>query len=215
MNKTGWIIFSAVVVLIFGGLVMLNKANQANLPQSNGSNNVYGKTDSKVTLTEFVDFQCEACYAYYPTVKEVKEKYKDRVKFQVRHFPISTSHKFARMAASYAEGAAKQGKFWEMHDKILEGQKQWEVATDPTSIFNGYAEDIGLDMAKLETDRTSDEVKAIIAADLKAVQELGGNGTPTFVLNGKRIEKVDNTVEALSRLLDDALAESGTANEKN
>ena len=77
MNKTGWIIFSAVVVVIFGGLVMLNKANQANLPQSDGSNNIYGNVDSKVTLTEFVDFQCEACYAYYPTVKEVKEKYKD------------------------------------------------------------------------------------------------------------------------------------------
>ena len=112
MNKTGWIIFSAVVVVIFGGLVMLNKANQASLPQSDGSNNIYGNVDSKVTLTEFVDFQCEACYAYYPTVKEVKEKYKDTVKFQVRHFPISNSHKFARIAASYAEGAAKQGKFW-------------------------------------------------------------------------------------------------------
>lgn len=215
MNKTGWIIFSAVVVLIFGGLVMLNKANQANLPQSNGSNNVYGKTDSKVTLTEFVDFQCEACYAYYPTVKEVKEKYKDRVKFQVRHFPISTSHKFARMAASYAEGAAKQGKFWEMHDKILEGQKQWQVEADPTPTFDGYAKEIGLDMAKLETDRTSDEVKAIIAADLKAVQELGGNGTPTFVLNGKRIERVDNSVEALSKLIDDALNEAGSGDTQN
>lgn len=215
MNRTSWIIFSAVVILLFAGLIAMNRMNQANLPQSNGSNNVYGKTDSKVTLTEFVDFQCEACYAYYPTVKEVKEKYKDRVKFQVRHFPISTSHKFARMAASYAEGAAKQGKFWEMHDKIFEGQKQWEVASDPSTYFNTYAEEIGLDMGRLETERASDEVNAIIKKDLADVKELGGNGTPTFVLNGKRIEKVDNTVEALSKLLDDALAESGTANEKN
>ena len=215
MNKTGWIIFSAVVVLIFGGMVALNKANQANMPQSNGSNNVYGNVDSKVTLTEFVDFQCEACYAYYPTVKQVKEKYKDTVKFQVRHFPISSSHKFARMAAGYTEGAAKQGKFWEMHDKIFEGQKQWEVTADPTSIFNGYAEDIGLDMAKLETDRASDEINAIINADLKAVQELGGQGTPTFVLNGKRLEQVDNSVEALSKLIDDALAETGSGDTQN
>lgn len=215
MNKTGWIIFSAVIVLIFGGLIAMNKANQASMPKSNGSNNVYGNVDSKVTLTEFVDFQCEACYAYYPTVKEVKEKYKDTVKFQVRHFPISNSHKFARIAASYAEGAAKQGKFWEMHDKIFEGQKQWQVEADPTPTFDGYAKEIGLDMAKLETDRTSDEVRAIIAADLKAVQELGGNGTPTFVLNGKRIEKVDNSVEAISKLIDDALRETGSSDTKN
>ena len=215
MTKTGWIIFAAVTILLFGGLVAINKANQASLPQSNGSNNVYGNVDSKVTLTEFVDFQCEACYAYYPTIKEVKEKYKDTVKFQVRHFPISSMHKFARIAASYAEGAAKQGKFWEMHDKILEGQKQWQVEADPTPTFDGYAKEIGLDMAKLETDRTSDEVRAIIAADLKAVQELGGNGTPTFVLNGKRIEKIDNSVEAFSKLIDDALNEAGSGDTKN
>lgn len=215
MTKTGWIIFCAVVVLIFGGLIAMNRINQAKLPKSNGSSNIYGKTDSKVTLTEFVDFQCEACYAYYPTVKELKEKYKDTVKFQVRHFPISSSHKFARIAASYAEGAAKQGKFWEMHDKIFEGQKQWEVTPDPSVSFNEYAKEIGLDMKKLETDRMSDEVSAIINADLDAVKKLGGNGTPTFVLNGKRIEKVDNSVEALSKLIDDALAESGTESEKD
>lgn len=215
MNKTGWIIFSAITVLLFGGLIAINRANQASMPQSNGSNNVYGDVDSRVTLTEFVDFQCEACYAYYPTVKEVKEKYKDTVKFQVRHFPIGSSHKFARIAASYAEGAASQGKFWEMHDKIFEGQKQWQLAADPTPTFNEYAKEIGLDMAKLETDRTSDEVRAIIAADLKAVQELGGNGTPTFALNGKKIEQIDNSVEAFSKLINDALKEASSDSTEN
>ena len=53
------------------------------------------------------------------------------------------------------------------------------------------------------------------AADLKAVQELGGNGTPTFVLNGKRIERVDNSVEALSKLIDDALNEAGSGDTQN
>lgn len=215
MNKTGWIIFGALIVLIFGGLIAMNKANQASMPKSNGSNNVYGNADSKVILTEFVDFQCEACYAYYPTVKEVKEKYKDTVKFQVRHFPISSSHKFARMAASYAEAAAKQGKFWEMHDNIFEGQKQWQVVADPTVLFDRYAEEMGLDMTKLEADRTSDEVKAIIASDLKAVQELGGNGTPTFALNGKKIEQIDNSVEAFSKLIDDALKEASSDSTEN
>ena len=142
MNKTGWIIFSAVVVLFLGGLIALNKMNQANLPQSDGSNNVYGNVESKVTLTEFIDFQCEACYAYYPTVKELKEKYKDTVKFEVKNFPISSGHQFARMAAAYGEAAAKQGKFWEMHDKIFEGQKTWERGGADT-YFKQYAEDIG------------------------------------------------------------------------
>lgn len=210
-----WIILGVAVVAIFGGMIALNQTNKANMPQSNGSNNVYGNVESQVTLTEFADFQCEACYAYYPTIKEVKEKYKDTVKFQVRHFPIAGSHKFAQMAASYAEAAAKQDKFWEMHDKIFEGQKQWERMADASVAFNSYAEEIGLDMEKLEADRTSEEVKAIINADFKAAQDAGAQGTPTFVLNGERIERVENTVEAFSKLLDEALGENETKNTNN
>lgn len=206
-DKSFWIVI-AVLILGFAGLVTYSKMTAPPPIASGGSNNVYGKEDSAVTLTEFADFQCEACYAYYPTVKEVKEKYKDTVKFQVRHFPIASSHRFAEMAASYAEGAAKQNKFWEMHDKIFEGQKQWERMADPSVTFNGYAEEIGLDMEKLETDRTSAEVKATINADFKAAQEAGGQGTPTFVLNGKKVERIENSVEAFSKLLDDALAQT-------
>lgn len=215
MNKTGWIVFCVAVVALFGGMVVASKMSQANIPKSEGSNNVYGKLDSKVTLTEFVDFQCEACYAYYPTVKEVKQKYQDRVKFQVRHFPISTGHRFARLAAGYAEGAAQQGKFWEMHDKIFEGQKQWATQADPTSMFDGYAKDIGLDMQALEAYRSGSEVNAVLNADLEAVKALGGTGTPTFVLNGKKVDKVDNSVAALSKILDDALREADDDSAKN
>ena len=214
MNKTGWIIFSAVVVLFLGGLIALNKMNQANLPQSDGSNNVYGNVESKVTLTEFIDFQCEACYAYYPTVKELKEKYKDTVKFEVKNFPISSGHQFARMAAAYGEAAAKQGKFWEMHDKILEGQKIWERGGADT-YFKQYAEDIGLDMAKLDTDVQDQMTTATINADLKLAKELGVNATPTFFLNGKKVEQPENSVEAFSKLLDNALSEAGSGDTQN
>lgn len=206
-DKGFWIIIVAIIA-VFIGIVAYSKSTAPPSIVSDGSNNIYGRADSTVTLTEFVDFQCEACYAYYPTVKEVKEKYKDTVKFQVRHFPIASSHKFAQMAATYAEAAAKQDRFWEMHDKIFEGQKQWERMADPSTVFDGYGEEIGLDMSELETDRTSAEVKAAINADFKAAQEAGGQGTPTFVLNGKKVERVENSVEAFSKLLDDALAQT-------
>lgn len=205
MTRNHWFIFMAVVVLFLGGLVLFNKQQQASLPQSTGSQNIYGNKNSPVTLTEFIDFQCEACYAYYPTMKQVKEKYKDRVAFQVRHFPISTSHKYARMAAGYAEGAARQGKFWEMHDKIFEGQKQWERTPDATTYFDTYAKELGLDMQRLQRYREGDELPAVIKADLDAVRQIGGDGTPTFALNGKKLEKVDNSVESFSQILDNAL----------
>lgn len=198
------LIIIGVLLVCFLGLIVLTKTNNSEVT-SDGSSNVYGKLDSKVTLTEYVDYQCEACYAFYPTVKEIKEKYKDRVKFQIKNFPISSSHQFARRAASYAEAAAMQGKFFEMHDKIFEGQKAWESAKNPEEYFESYAKEIGLDIAKLKEDAASPLVNAIINADLAEVNKLGGDGTPTFALNGKKIDNPDNTVEAFSKVLDDAL----------
>lgn len=211
MDAKRWLIFIIGTIALLVGLVVYDRAQDANLPKSSGSMNIYGNKDSKVTLTEFVDFQCEACYSYYPTVKQLKEKYKDRVKFQIRYFPISTAHKYARQASAYAEAAARQGQFFEMHDKLFEGQKQWENSSDAASeYFDVYAKDLGLDTAKIKDDLDDPTVIASINADMEAVKKLGGTGTPTFALNGKKIDNPENTAGAFSRLLDDALANQTT-----
>lgn len=209
-----FLIIVGVIIALFIGLIVYNKISQAPVPTNSGSNNVYGKLDSQVTLTEFIDFQCEACYAFYPTINQIKEQYKDRVKFQIKYFPISNSHQFARMAAGYAEAAAQQGKFFEMHDKIFEGQKTWEQSSDPSTFFDSYAKEIGLDMGKLKTDLKSSTTSATINADLAEVKLLGGDGTPTFALNGKKITNPDNNVEAFKKLLDDALKQANVKETK-
>ena len=173
-----------------------------------GSQNFYGKLDSPVTLTEFVDFQCASCYAYYPHVKEVKEKYKDRVRFQVRNFPIASHHQYSVLGAKNAEAAARQGKFWDMHNAIFENQTTWSQSSSPQSYFDDYAKQIGLDFTKFKADIESQDVLAVINEDLQDVNKLGGSGTPTFVLNGKKIGNPPPNVEAFSLLLDEALAEA-------
>ena len=208
MNKR-FIIVLAAIIVGFVAIVLLSRSAGTDDVTTTGSSNVYGNLNSKVTLTEYVDFQCEACYAFYPTVKEVKEKYKDTVKFEIKYFPISSSHSNALAAAAAAQAAAKQGKFFEMHDMLFERQKSWEnMSTERTATFESYAKEIGLDIAQYNTDLASAETKAIINADLAEVKKLGGDGTPTFALNGKKIENPANTVEARSRVLDDALASS-------
>lgn len=211
-SKKFWIIL-AVIIVGFFGFAMFGKSDKNNAGDgsaaSKGSSNYYGKEDSPVTITEFVDFQCEACYAYYPYVKQVKEQYKDQVRFQVRYFPITSGHQFAMQAARTAEAAARQGKFWEMHDKLFEGQKQWEQTKDPTSYFDGYAKDIGLDMTKYKADFASSDVNAVVNKDLADVKTLGGSGTPTFAINGKKVENPGATAEALSKMIDNALKEAG------
>ena len=213
MDKRFALILTAIIIGFFGIFYFTKKdkaPDSSNGGQGQRSQNVYGKTDSKVTLTEFVDFQCEACYAYYPHFKDVKEKYKDQVRFEVRYFPIEGGdHKFARQAARSAEAAARQGKFWEMHDLIFQGQKSWERMQDPQSTFNDYAKSIGLDMAKFEADRVSSDVNSVINKDLADVKALGGDGTPTFLLDGKKIENPGPTVENLSKVIEDALNKAG------
>ena len=210
MDKRFFVIL-LVIILGFVGIVALNSGNDELSPGttgSSGSNNVYGKADSPVTLTEFVDFQCEACYAYYPIVKQVKEAYKDRVAFKIRHFPITQAHQFAMQAARNAEAAGRQGKFFEMHDKIFEGQKSWENMSDPQSAFSKYAEAIGLNMDQFNMDRASSSVSDVINQDLADVRAIGGSGTPTFALNGQKIESPNPTFEAFAKMLDDELAKT-------
>ena len=208
MKDNKFLIVMAVLVVGVLAAAIFLKPDNADRAGAEGSQNFYGNESSNVTVTEFVDFQCEACYAYYPGVKEVKEKYKDRVQFQVRNFPIVSGHQFAFQAARSAEAAARQGKFWEMHDKIFEGQKIWEQTQNPESYFDQYSEEIGLDMEQYRTDRDSGDVSAVITADLNAVKELGGTGTPTFAINGEKVENPGPSVEALSQMIDDALAKA-------
>ena len=72
MNKR-FIIVLAAIIVGFVAIVLLSRSAGTDDVTTTGSSNVYGNLNSKVTLTEYVDFQCEACYAFYPTVKEVKE----------------------------------------------------------------------------------------------------------------------------------------------
>jgi protein-disulfide isomerase len=209
MNKR-FLIILTVIIVGFIGIVSYGKmSDKANNLEPQRSQNVYGKADSKVTLTEFVDFQCPACYGYYPVIKQVKEEYKDRVRFELRNFPIKTAHQFALRSAASAEAAARQGKFWEMHDKLFEGQKTWQAAKDPQVYFDQYAQSIGLDMTKYAQDRVSKEVLNVINTDLGDATKLGVNGTPAFLLNGKKIESPEGSVEAFSKVLDKALADAG------
>lgn len=202
-----FLIIIAVLVLGFIGLVVFQR-NTEPTEAVVRSNNVTGKLDSKVTLTEFLDFQCEACYAFYPTIEKVKETYKDRVKFQTKYFPLGGGHQYSRLTASYAEAAARQGKFFEMQEKLFQNQKIWE-AGNTQEYMDKYALEIGLDMNKVRADVKSAAVNDTINADLQEARDIDATGTPTFLLNNKKISNPGNTYEAFVKLLDDALAKAG------
>ena len=152
-------------------------------------------------MVEYGDFQWPACANYFPLIKQVEEKYADKVSFQFRHFPLIQIHPNAMAASRAAEAAGNQGKFFEMHDMLYENQD-----SNPTSVFENYASQLGLDMSKYQTDVGSQETNAVINADLKAGQAAGVNSTPTFYLDGKKIESNPQTADEFYKLIDEALA---------
>src|SRR5690606_23482420 len=139
VNKKAWIIFAAVCVVLIGGLVYLSSKNKVDVSgidagavqaasQDSGdiADHTFGKADSKVVLIEYGDFQCPGCEKAHRPVKEIKEKYKDEIVFVFRNFPLVTIHPNAKAAAAAAEAASLQGKYWQMHDKLYEGQASWQ-----------------------------------------------------------------------------------------
>lgn len=208
MNKRT---FGIVIGLILAAAGFWYLTQPAKETKAEPTNHTVGQSPAGVTMIEYGDFQCPACAQYHPIFKQVKELYKDKVVFQFRHFPLEAIHKNARAASRAAEAAGNQGKFWEMHDYLFENQQAWQDTNDPVSIFENYAKAIGVeDMDKFTTDYRSSSVNALINADLDAGRALGAESTPTFVLDGKRLEENPSpSVEGFAKLLDEALIAKG------
>lgn len=159
-----------------------------------------GSDDAKAKLVEFGDFQCPACGAAHPVLKQLKSQFGDKVQFVFRNYPLSTIHQNADNGSRAAEAADMQGKFWEMHDKLFENQNAWSNSTKAKDIFVTYAKDLGLDAEKFAKDFDSQAVIDRIAQDKGDGDALGVDATPTFFLNGVKYNG-QTTVDALSSAL--------------
>jgi protein-disulfide isomerase len=134
-------------------------------------------------------------------VDQVLKAYPNEVKFVYKEFPLRM-HQHAMGASRAGLAAQRQGKFWEMHDKMFANQR----ALDPESLKK-YAEEIGLDMAKFEADMSSPEVQQQIDEDMRLGQASQVTGTPTLFINGKRV--VNRSFEGIKAMIDEALKEKG------
>lgn len=141
-----------------------------------------------ITVVEFSDFQCPACLAIQAPLKEILAKYEGKIRFVYRHFPLVNIHKNAQIAAQAAEVAHLQGKFWQMHDKLFETQNIWAESSDPVAEFKKHAETLEMDISKFEQDINSEVVNEAVLRDSSYANRVRLSGTPTFVVNGSRIE---------------------------
>jgi protein-disulfide isomerase len=168
-------------------------------PPVSEQDHAIGAADAPVTLVEYGDYECPYCGMGYPIVKSVQRALGSQLRFVFRNFPLAEAHPHARQAAQAAEAAAAQGKFWEMHDMLFEHQSALE-----TEDLVGYAESLGLDVARFARELESGTYAKRVRDDFRNGVKSGVNGTPTFFVNGDRYEGPWMHVEQFTRALREA-----------
>lgn len=196
----------AIIIVLFG-YYFYKTGGSATMPaptiEVSQTDHVRGAAGAKVTVVEFGDFQCPACGMYEPIVQKVMSDNKDIVQFVFRHFPLTQIHQNALISAKAAEAAGEQGKFWEMHDLLYAKQREWSSALNAREFMVTYAKDLGLDTAKFAADLNSSAIEKKIRAEYLEGTKLDVQGTPTFFINGKKIDN-PQSVEAFTALIKEA-----------
>jgi len=181
----GWAVFRVTMLLPkrLRLLALLGNAETVTdlaVPVDPERDHVRGPDRAPVTLVEYGDFECPYCGRAEPVVRELLAGYGD-LRYVWRHLPLTDVHPHALLAAEAAEAAAAQGKFWPMHDLLLDHQGAL-TASDLTR----YAGEAGLDTERFTADLRNHAGQAKIAADIDSADLSSVSGTPTFFINGKR-----------------------------
>ena len=154
-----------------------------------------GKANAPVTLVEFSDFQCPYCQAAAPVLKQVEEKFGDKVQIVYRQYPIPSLHPFALKAAEASLCANEQGKFWEMHDAMFADQKKLAV-----SDLKATANRLGINSKKFDACLDAGRYVEQVQNDQREAERSGVSGTPAMFINGQYVEGGSvpfTTIEAL------------------
>jgi len=166
---------------------------------------VLGPANAPVRIEEFGDFECPPCGIFHPILQQMEQEFGDKLQVTFREFPLVPTHQHALAAASAAEAAGLQNKFWEMHDLLYDHQGDWKKEFDVRPIFEGYAKQIGLDVERYKRDVNGDLVAQRIFQDGKRGHSLGVKGTPTVFLNGREVPFENLPAEKLRVVIQDAL----------
>jgi protein-disulfide isomerase len=196
------------------GIILADLNKQRGTPRNNArqpDNTVYqidlvgspskGPANAAVTIVEFSDYQCPYCASAEPLLAQVMEAYPNDVRLVYKHFPLSF-HQNAMPASEAAVFAMKQGKFWEMHEKLFQNSRTLSMET-----FKKLGAELGLNAAALETSVSGSSFKSIIEKDMADGRKANVTGTPSIFINGKKLPRRD--FATFKQVIDGILAEKG------
>lgn len=203
----------SIVVVLFALNYFLtrgNKKNAAVIEKVTDNRQTIGDPNAKIKLVEYADFQCPACSqlaAIFPEVfNYINNKYgSTTLSLTYKYFPLVSIHANALLSAYSTEAAKEQGKFWEMHDVLFAKQSEWSEGLDAKSKIEGYAREMGLDMAKFIQDRDSQTTKDAVSAALVEATKLQLDHTPTVFMNGVEMTDLSLSASAIEKIIEDKL----------
>jgi Na+/H+ antiporter NhaA len=181
----GWAIFQVTALLparlrLPALLGTADTITDLAVPVDAQRDHVRGPERAPVTLVEYGDFECPYCGQAEPAIRELLAGHGD-LRYVWRHLPLTDVHPHALLAARATEAAARQGKFWPMHDQLLAHQGALTARN-----LIGYARELSLDTDRFTTDLRNNAGQAKIVSDTDSADLSGVSGTPTFFINGKR-----------------------------
>ena len=189
-----WIGGFIVLGLIIWGVVSAvttPKGSTAGLSLNiNSSDIATGSATAKANLIEYADFECPACAEYSKFVEQLRADYPKDLRVTYRFFPLQ-QHRYGMLTAQVAYAAYKQGKFWEMYKLLYDNQATWAASDNGQGIFDGYAGQLNLSLAKLHSDENADSTKNLISNSYNQGLDIGITSTPSFYLNGNLINPSD------------------------
>ncbi len=177
------IVLCVVLVIVGARLLLIKNAKDMDPVMARAK----GPKDAKVSVIEFMDFQCPACAAGAMKLNEYVEKHPQDIHVQMRYFPLPQIHRHAITAAMYAQCAAYQGMFWPVHNVLILHQAQWKDLLNAQTMWDGWAKSQGVDIGRLNTCMQDQKTKDSVEADRLLGQSLGIQSTPTYFINQKMV----------------------------
>jgi len=156
---------------------------------------------------EYGDYECPPCYSnqYQSTIDRLLIKYPETIRYEFRHFPLTKIHPNALTAAVAAEAAGAQGKFWEMHSMLRTDYQKWARNPDARLMFIEMASQLGLDAKRFKQSLESSEIEQAILQQQALARDAGIEATPTFVINGRKLDQTPTTFEGFDGVVTDML----------
>ena len=174
-----------------------------------GEDMLKGDAEPLVVIVEFSDFQCPYCSRFTNTLKEVTKGYDKDVAVVFKQFPLTSIHPDAMGAAQAALAANEQGKGWELHDKMFDGQKQKLTREN----IEKWAGEVGVqDMDKFKKALDDKKFEQAVKDDMAYAMKMAVNSTPTFFVNGRMVQ--NRSVDSIKAVIDEEIKLGNTLVEK-